>query len=327
MSFKKKTMFRSILISMVMIILSATPVLATVTGILGGDPEPNGGELSGMGGSILGYVVWFGWAIAVGMIIVVAIRYMMASANERADLKSGSIRYIIGVLLLATLITVFNGIMGIFSSESADGSGGNSQVAQGGGTQYGGGGSSKGNGSGGGEKNNTEKTPVTAPTLTGDSVYNGKNQKAPLGNIDSSKVNISYYEEDGVTPSTNELTDAGKKKIIKLTLKNPEKYSWAGGGTGEKKLTWEIRPMALKVEWQDTDSFKYDGTEKAPKVKNTRLTGMNGEIIELAVEGGRIQTGTYTAKAVMSNETKAKEYSKNYVLDNATKSFTITSND
>ena len=321
MNLRKKRIFRSILISIVMIILSATPVLATVSG----DPEPNGGELSGMGNSILGYVVWFGWAIAVGVILVIAIRYMMASANEKADLKNGSIRYIVGVLLLATLITVFNGIMGIFS-ESDGGSGGNSQTTQGGGTQHSGGGSSTGNNSGGGNKADTKKTKVTAPTLTGDSTYNGKVQKAPLGNIDSSKVNISYYEADGKTPSTNELTNVGEKKIIKLTLKDPEKYSWGDGSTGEKKLTWEIRPMALKVEWQDTDSFEYDGTDKVPKVKNTRISGVNGDVIEVAVEGGRTQVGTYTAKAVMSNETKSKDYSKNYVLDNATKNFTITNN-
>ena len=215
MNLRKKRIFRSILISIVMIILSATPVLATVTGILGGDPEPNGGELSGMGDSILGYVVWFGWAIAVGMILVIAIRYMMASANERADLKNGSIRYIVGVLLLATLITVFNGIMGIFS-ESEGEAGGTNQTTQGGGTQHGGGGSSNGSNSGGGNKNDTKKAKVITPTLTGDSTYNGKVQKAPLGNIDSSKVNISYYEADGKTPSTNELTNVGEKKIIKL---------------------------------------------------------------------------------------------------------------
>lgn len=325
MNLRKKRIFRSILISIVMIILSATPALATVTGILGGDPEPNGGELSDMGNSILGYVVWFGWAIAVGVILVIAIRYMMASANEKADLKNGSIRYIVGVLLLATLITVFNGIMGIFS-ESEGEAGGTNQTTQGGGTQHSGGGSSTGNNSGGGNKADTKKTKVTAPTLTGDSTYNGKVQKAPLGNIDSSKVNISYYEADGKTPSTNELTNVGEKKIIKLTLKDPEKYSWGDGSTGEKKLTWEIRPMALKVEWQDTDSFEYDGTDKVPKVKNTRISGVNGEVIELAVEGGRTQVGTYTAKAVMSNETKSKDYSKNYVLDNATKNFTITNN-
>ncbi len=324
MNLKKKTIFKIILISILMIILSATPALATVTGILGGDPEPNGGELSDIGNSILGYIVWFGWAIAVGMILVVAIKYMMASANERADLKNGSIRYIIGVLLLATLITVFNGIMGIFS-ESGGGAGGTNQTTQGGGTQYGGGGSSNGSNSGG-IKSDTKKIVVTAPTLTGDSIYNGNVQKAPLGNIDSSKVNISYYEADGKTPSTNELTNVGEKKIIKLTLKDPEKYSWSDGSTGEKNLTWEIRPMALKVEWQDTDSFEYDGTDKVPKVKNTKISGVNGDVIELAVEGGRTQVGTYTAKAVMSNETKSKDYSKNYVLDNATKSFTITNN-
>lgn len=115
MRLMNKKMIKTLIMIMILTMFSVSSVYATVTGILGGNPTPNGGELETIGGNILGYVVWFGWAIAVGTILVLGIRYMMSSANERADLKNGSIRYVIGVLVFALSATLCNIIMGIFA--------------------------------------------------------------------------------------------------------------------------------------------------------------------------------------------------------------------
>lgn len=61
---------------------------------------------------INGYVQWFGYAIAVGMLLYIGIKYMMASANEKADLKKGSISYVIGAIIVVAASTLF----GILSS-------------------------------------------------------------------------------------------------------------------------------------------------------------------------------------------------------------------
>lgn len=50
---------------------------------------------------ILGAFQFIGYAIAIGMLIVVGIRYTMAAADEKASLKSSSVKYIIGAILIA----------------------------------------------------------------------------------------------------------------------------------------------------------------------------------------------------------------------------------
>lgn len=51
--------------------------------------------------TILGFVQFIGYAIAVGMLIYVGIKYVMASADEKANLKNSLIRYVIGAILIA----------------------------------------------------------------------------------------------------------------------------------------------------------------------------------------------------------------------------------
>lgn len=50
---------------------------------------------------ILGAFQFIAYAIAIGMLIVVGIRYTMAAADEKASLKSSSAKYIIGAILIA----------------------------------------------------------------------------------------------------------------------------------------------------------------------------------------------------------------------------------
>lgn len=66
----------------------------------------NDAGLGGTASSILGLIQWVGYSIAVGMIIYIGIRYMSASANEKADLKSGLIKFVIGVVVIATASTL-----------------------------------------------------------------------------------------------------------------------------------------------------------------------------------------------------------------------------
>ncbi len=63
--------------------------------------QPTNTGLTNVAGNALGFVQWFGYALAVGMLLYIGIKYMMASANEKADLKKGSINYVIGAILVA----------------------------------------------------------------------------------------------------------------------------------------------------------------------------------------------------------------------------------
>lgn len=56
--------------------------------------------------SIIGYIQWIGYAIAVGMLVYIGIKYVMASANEKADLKNSLIKYVIGAVLIVGGVTI-----------------------------------------------------------------------------------------------------------------------------------------------------------------------------------------------------------------------------
>lgn len=304
-----------------------------ISEVVGEKVEASDGGFKDILNSILSYVVWFGWFIAIAMIITVGIRYTMAPANERADLKNGSVRYIIGVLLLASLTTVFGAIMGIFDQANGTGTVGGSSSS----TTNTNSSSNKGNsssssssssgGSGGGSNSSSQdegkKFSVALPSLEGEQRYTGSMQTPKLRNLDTSKISIAYYQKDGITPTTNTLKDVGEKKIIKVSLKDKSKHTWSNGSTDDITINWEIKPMMLKVDWLSEDSFIYDGKEHLPRVRQAILNGVNGETIEVVVSGASKTVGKHTAKVEMSAETLAKGYAKNYVLENVQKEYTI----
>lgn len=56
--------------------------------------------------SILGAMQWIGYAVAVGMLVYIGIKYIMASADEKANLKNSLIRYVVGAVLIAGASTI-----------------------------------------------------------------------------------------------------------------------------------------------------------------------------------------------------------------------------
>lgn len=72
--------------------------------------------LNGVIGAVLGFVKVIGYAFAVGMLLYIGIKYTMASANEKADLKKGSISYVIGAIIIFGASTLV-GILATLSEE------------------------------------------------------------------------------------------------------------------------------------------------------------------------------------------------------------------
>ena len=63
--------------------------------------------------NILGAMQWFGYAIAVGMLIYIGIKYTMSAADERANLKGSLVKYVIGALLIVTASSIIGWIISI----------------------------------------------------------------------------------------------------------------------------------------------------------------------------------------------------------------------
>ena len=106
---KKMKKIMSLVLTFVLLMSMGATVFAT--GITIGSPTSN--ELSKIASNSLGWVRWFGYAIAIAMLLYIGIKYMMASANEKADLKKGSINYVIGAVLVAAASTLVGAFVDI----------------------------------------------------------------------------------------------------------------------------------------------------------------------------------------------------------------------
>lgn len=99
--------FVSIFMTLAMMFTMCNVAFASGTSSKLFDPDMGvPGEATNFANKILGFVQWAGYAIAVGMLIYVGIKYVMASANEKADLKNSLIKYVIGAVLIAGAVTI-----------------------------------------------------------------------------------------------------------------------------------------------------------------------------------------------------------------------------
>ena len=112
--------FVSILMTVTMLCMAMCSITlaapATGAGKVDSSFKPSadmGDDATKFANKILGFVQWAGYAIAVGMLIYVGIKYVMASANEKADLKNSLIKYVIGAVLIAGAATISQWIFNI----------------------------------------------------------------------------------------------------------------------------------------------------------------------------------------------------------------------
>lgn len=73
---------------------------------------------SGFGGAvkvnnILAAFQFIGYAIAIGMLIYIGIRYTLSAAEARADMKNTLIKYVIGAIVIAGADAIFGWLVAI----------------------------------------------------------------------------------------------------------------------------------------------------------------------------------------------------------------------
>lgn len=67
-------------------------------------------------------IAYFGYAVALGMLAYIAMKYMMSAASDRANMKQGAINYLIGAFLIAGASTIATAVVSIVAgSKGADG--------------------------------------------------------------------------------------------------------------------------------------------------------------------------------------------------------------
>ena len=78
------------------------------------------GPLKNATNSVIGAMMWVGYACAIGMVVFIGIKYILASADEKASLKGMLVKVIIGSFIIVLSLQITNAVISIMS----DGSGG-----------------------------------------------------------------------------------------------------------------------------------------------------------------------------------------------------------
>lgn len=110
---KRKIIVCCMLISIFLISSFVCANTATnITSIVGGNPQPTPID-NGVVGNFLATFQFVGYAIAIGMLMYVGIKYTMSAADARADMKTSMIKYVIGAILIAGADAIFGWIIGL----------------------------------------------------------------------------------------------------------------------------------------------------------------------------------------------------------------------
>lgn len=96
----KKKILYSVLIILLVVAISTTVFADEITSSMQPGWTANNGQITKMGQEILGIVQAVGLSVAVIMMVVLAIRFMLASAEGKAEVKKQIMPYLIGAILL-----------------------------------------------------------------------------------------------------------------------------------------------------------------------------------------------------------------------------------
>ena len=114
----KKTMKILTAVATILLIISmgTSIVCATTIGGVSIDPKnDNTGDIAVVGNKIMGILQVVGILVAVIILMVLGIKYMMGSAEEKAEYKKTMIPYIIGAILIFAATTIANAIYNFVS--------------------------------------------------------------------------------------------------------------------------------------------------------------------------------------------------------------------
>lgn len=74
------------------------------------------GEIQQAGVRIVSAIIWCGYAVSVLMMIFIGIKYILGSADSKANMKSAVSGYLIGATIIFSLSTIATIVMGLIPS-------------------------------------------------------------------------------------------------------------------------------------------------------------------------------------------------------------------
>ena len=104
---KKTVKIISTMITIVMMLMFITPVVFAADLPVTINPQlDDKSKLESIGNNILGWISGVGSFIAVGVLMVLGIKYMMGSAEEKASYKKTMVPYVVGACLIFAATTI-----------------------------------------------------------------------------------------------------------------------------------------------------------------------------------------------------------------------------
>ena len=99
----------SIALTILMILALTNNVFATAFNPDDWDPEPTveaGGSFLERAGSVLGWIQFIGIIVSVLALVVIGIKYMLGSIDEKAEYKKTMIPYVVGCFMLMAISVI-----------------------------------------------------------------------------------------------------------------------------------------------------------------------------------------------------------------------------
>lgn len=90
------------------IVFAAIDPSSVISDLNKGDTGDSTGKLTNVGGRIVAIMQTVGIVVAVVVLLVLGIKYMMGSAEEKAEYKKTMIPYIVGAILIFGATTIAN---------------------------------------------------------------------------------------------------------------------------------------------------------------------------------------------------------------------------
>ena len=81
--------------------------------------EGAGKSLKGAVETVLGFIAFIAWAVALGMIVFIGIKYMTKGAGGKAEVKSTFLPYVVGAVCVGAASTIASFIMGLGAGTTA----------------------------------------------------------------------------------------------------------------------------------------------------------------------------------------------------------------
>ena len=79
------------------------------------------GAIQSRGEIILSAIVWLGYAVALGMVVFIGIKYILGAADAKANMKSAIVNWLIGAFMVFMCTSIINWVLsaaGLSSSEN-----------------------------------------------------------------------------------------------------------------------------------------------------------------------------------------------------------------